>query len=571
MSGTAPGPEREPETSAVDRTVPVAKQQPGWQRVHPVSPMVRGWLALAALAYFVGRDQLEAVFSGSGTRLPEGRALLWSLLAIGAVLLIIAGSFFLSWWFTRYQLTGEHIRVHSGVLVRQQRQARLDRVQAIDIVQPLLARIFGLAELRFEVADAGESAVRLAYLRLPDAQQLRARILAGASGAGDEPAAGADTDTPAASDTVPGERQVLALSAGRVIASALLSGTTVFLLLAIAGVIVLTAVTGEPASFAAMVPIIFGFGSAYWQMFSSSFNFRASVSRDGIRIHSGLLDTRAQTVPPGRIQALAVRQSPLWRITGWYAVSVNVAGYGAAAGGEGSARTRVLPVGTAQEVFQMLALILPDPGTEDPVKVFTAGMAGTGTDAGFTVSPRRARWRSPFAWRRNGYLVTETALLSRHGFFWRALDVVPHSRTQSLALEQGPVQRLQRLADLVLHSTPGPVSPRVVEMDADVAGRLLDDQALRARSARRRDLPEQWLSASASASVTAAAPAPASDHLSDPTSDPAAPSDVPPETSPAAQPGSVAQPEPVVQPEPAAQPGPETSPAPQEEPPHEHR
>ncbi|MCC3294583.1 PH domain-containing protein [Arthrobacter sp. zg-Y411] len=527
----------------MDDTVATAKQQPEWQRVHPVSPMVRGWLALAALAYFVGRDQLEAVFAGDGTRLPEGQALLWSLLAIGAVLLVIAVSFFLSWWFTRYQLTGEHIRVHSGVLFRQQRQARLDRVQAIDIVQPLLARIFGLAELRFEVADAGESAVRLAYLRLADAQQLRQRILAGASGAGDAQPGSTDPAKPGASDTVPGERQILALSAGRVIASALLSGTTVFLVLAIAGVIVLTAVTGEPASFAAMVPIIFGFGSAYWQMFSSSFNFRASVSRDGIRIHSGLLDTRAQTVPPGRIQALAVRQSPLWRITGWYSVSVNVAGYGVAAGGDGAARTRVLPVGTAQEVFQMLALILPDPGTGDPVRVFTAGVTGTGTDAGFTVSPRRARWRSPLAWRRNGYLVTETALLSRHGFFWRALDVVPHSRTQSLALEQGPVQRLQRLADLVLHSTPGPVSPKVVEMDADVAGRLLDDQALRARSARRRDLPEQWLRPAASHPEPAQEPVP--------------------------QPQPAPQPEPAPAPVPQPEPGP--APVPQENPPHEHR
>ena len=58
------------------------------------------------------------------------------------------------------------MRVNTGFLFRQHRQARLDRVQAIDIVQPLLARIFGLAELKFEVADAGESAVRLAYLPL---------------------------------------------------------------------------------------------------------------------------------------------------------------------------------------------------------------------------------------------------------------------------------------------------------------------------------------------------------------------------------------------------------------------
>ncbi|MCC3289464.1 PH domain-containing protein [Arthrobacter sp. zg-Y1110] len=530
-AGAARGPGEDPETAGID---PAIKTEPEWKRVHPVSPLVRGWIALAALAYFVGRDQVESWFTDGRMDLPAGTALFWTVLALGIALVVIAGSFFLSWWVTRYQLTHDHIRVRSGVVVRRQRQARLDRVQAIDIVQPLLARIFGLAELRFEVADAGESAVRLAFLRLPDAQQLRARILEDASGADEKQSDGGSGTGDA---TVPGEQQVLALSAGRVIASVLLSGTTVFLVLAVAGVIVLTALTGEAASIAAMVPIIFGFGSAYWGLFSSGFNFRASVSREGIRIRSGLLDTRAQTVPPGRIQALAVRQPPLWRITGWYSISVNVAGYGAGADSESSARTRLLPAGTSEEVLRMLALVVPDPGTEDPVGVFTAGMNGSGPAAGFTVSPRRARWLSPLSRRRNGYLVTETALLSRHGFLWRSLQVVPHSRTQSLALEQGPVARRLGLADLALHSTPGPVSPRVVQIDADTARQLLHEQALRARTARRRDLPEQWLRGTG--------PSPAK-------SAPAAPAPAP---APAAPPSTPVTPVPVSK----------------EEPPHEHR
>ncbi|MCQ1946409.1 PH domain-containing protein [Arthrobacter sp. zg-Y1116] len=549
-AGAARGPGKDPETAGIDSVI---ETEPEWKRVHPVSPLVRGWIALAALAYFVGRDQVESWFTDGRMDLPAGTALFWTVLALGIALVVIAGSFFLSWWVTRYQLTHDHIRVRSGVVVRRQRQARLDRVQAIDIVQPLLARIFGLAELRFEVADAGESAVRLAFLRLPDAQQLRARILEDASGLDEKQSDGGNG---AGEATVPGERQVLALSAGRVIASVLLSGTTVFLILAVAGVIVLTALTGEAASIAAMVPIIFGFGSAYWGLFSSGFNFRASVSREGIRIRSGLLDTRTQTVPPGRIQALAVRQPPLWRITGWYSISVNVAGYGVGADSESSARTRLLPAGTPEEVLQMLALVVPDPGTEDPVGVFTAGMNGTGPAAGFTVSPRRARWLSPLSRRRNGYLVTETAILSRHGFLWRSLQVVPHSRTQSLALEQGPVARRLRLADLVLHSTPGPVSPRVVEIDADTARQLLHEQALRARTARRRDLPEQWLRGTGPSLAKSAPAAPAPMPTAPPptSANPPSSSDSPSPT-PANPPPTPVMPLPVSK----------------EEPPHEHR
>ncbi len=156
----------------------------GWLRVHPASPFVRGWVALAALLFFFGRDSFERLLQG-GPLFDErlaGRAP-WLLLGGSALLLLTVLGYVLSWYFTRYQVAGGYVRVNTGFLFRQQRQARLDRVQAIDIVQPLLARIFGLAELRFEVADAGESAVRLAYLRADEARQLRATILARASGA----------------------------------------------------------------------------------------------------------------------------------------------------------------------------------------------------------------------------------------------------------------------------------------------------------------------------------------------------------------------------------------------------
>ncbi len=40
------------------------------------------------------------------------------------------------------------------MICRQSRRIRIDRLQGIDIVQPLVARLFGLAELRMDVAGA---------------------------------------------------------------------------------------------------------------------------------------------------------------------------------------------------------------------------------------------------------------------------------------------------------------------------------------------------------------------------------------------------------------------------------
>jgi len=492
-----------------------------------VSPLVRGWIALAAIAYFVGRDRVEALFrnDGGSSPLPAGTPVLWAVLGLVAVLLAIAVIFFLSWWFTRYQVTSDHVRVRSGIIFRQHRQARLDRVQAIDIVQPLLARLFGLAELRFEVADAGESAVRLAFLPIDDARSLRATILDRASGAEPEAGPGTDGAAPATASEAP-EFPILALTPGRVAGATLLSGNTIFLLLGAAFVAVLAAVTRQGISLAVFIPVALGAAGGYWTAFNSAWNFRAAASRDGIRIRYGLLDTRTQTVPPGRIQAVAVSQPLLWRLTGWYRISVNVAGYGTGATSEGAARTRLLPAGTLEEALQILALVLPNPGSDDPRGLFTAGMAGSGEAHGFTVSPRRARWVAPLQWRRSGYALTETALLSRSGRLWRSLAVVPHERIQSMALEQGPLARKLRIADLRLHSTPGPVAPRIRQLDTGVLRQLFDEQSLRARDARRRDRTERWMHRE-----TATGPAPV------PENPPAAPP-ADPGTPPPATPGS---------------------------------
>ena len=516
----------------------------GWLRVHPASPFVRGWVALAAMLFFFGRDTFERLLQG-GPVFDErfaGRAP-WLLLGGGALLLLTVLGFVLSWYFTRYQVAEGYVRVNTGFLFKQQRQARLDRVQAIDVVQPFLARIFGLAELRFEVADAGESAVHLAYLRADEARQLRATILARASGAvSGTPSLSQATESgqPEAAAAEAPEQILLTVPPSRLAGSLLLSEQSVAIVAGGIASVLLSAYTENRNFTVFLIPAAIGLAAAYWSSFNKGFNFTAAVSPDGIRLRYGLLDTQAQTVPPGRIQALKVSQPPLWRIFGWYRVQVNVAGYGLAGNaGQGSARTTLLPVGSLADVLNILSLVLPDPGTTDPAGVFAAGIngladaaqkpgnaapgtgtTGTGTpgnaapgtgggqdpDGGFVTTPRRARLLAPLGWRRNGFTATETALLLRSGRWWRNLVVVPHQRTQSMALEQGPLARRFRVADLVLHTTAGPVAPRLIQAGLDEARDLLDAQSARARAARKRQTSEHWMEPAAEP-----APAPA-DH-----------------------------------------------------------
>ena len=89
--------------------------------------------------------------------------------------------------------------------------------------------------------------------------------------------------------------------------------------------------------------------------------------------------------------------------------------------------------------------------------------------------------------------MTSRAFLARRGVLTRELDVVPHERTQSLQLEQGPLQRRLDLVSFVLHATPGPVNPRVEHLAGPVGARLMAEQATRAREARAQAVDERWM------------------------------------------------------------------------------
>ncbi|WP_315096465.1 PH domain-containing protein [uncultured Cellulomonas sp.] len=490
-------------TGAPDVETPRAEDITGWRRMHPVTPALKGWkvlVAVLAIAWFqVGENLQQAI------DLLEGRAFLALLGGILLVGLIGFGYSAVAWRVTRFAVTDDAVHLRTGILFRQQRQARLDRLQAVDVVQPLLARLVGLAELKLEVAGGSGSAVSLAFLRESEAEALRAELLALAAGLQRPGAAVAAPDvTDAPSDAVAPapvpvpfdvapERQVYELPMGRLVKATLRSGTVPGLLLMVAAAITIAIVAQDIGAAFVLVAPLFGAVTFVWSRINQGANFRAAISPDGIRLRHGLTEARAQTVPPGRVQAIRLRQGPLWRGPDWWRVEINVAGYGQA---DSQQRDTVLhPVATRDEALTALWLVLPDLGVEDPVALVEAALTGTGIHGGFTAAPRRARWVDPVGWRRHGVRVTDRALVTRSGRIWRSVDVVPHERTQSLGLAQGPVQRRLGLASFVLHSTPGPVAPRVNHLDAAVAAALLDEQSERARTARATATPEQWMRA----------------------------------------------------------------------------
>ncbi|HZK58461.1 MAG TPA: PH domain-containing protein, partial [Cryobacterium sp.] len=213
---------------------------------------------------------------------------------------------------------------------------------------------------------------------------------------------------------------------------------------------------------------------------------------DGVRVGYGLLSTRNETLPPGRIHAVSVSQPLLWRPFGWWHVRINTAGRSTNKGAGGQSNTTMLPVGTLSDVARVLELILPGFNSEEHRVMVDRGLRSAGGSDGFSNAPRRAAWLRPFSWRRTGYAVSAGVVLLRRGVISRELVLVPLARLQSVGIDQGPVRRMLRLATARLHTVAGPVSASLSVVDVDEAVRLFERIAAGAVESAKSDTSHRW-------------------------------------------------------------------------------
>jgi putative membrane protein len=156
-----------------------------------------------------------------------------------------------------------------------------------------------------------------------------------------------------------------------------------------------------------------------------------------------------------------------------------VAGYGLQEAAQMAVAASVVPFHDAARLIWCLAPSLVTPELEP---MWRTALTGSGPAPGFQGAPRRARWLSPFAWRRIAYTVTPDALVIRTGFWIRCVTVVPHQRVQGVSAHAGPLQRLFGLATVRVHSTAGPVLPHLPHLNADDAAALVRAQTSRWRA-----------------------------------------------------------------------------------------
>jgi putative membrane protein len=525
-AGSAAAPHPEPE-----HTERHAAEQPAtaiaasltdgeWHRMHPASPLLKGGITLIAILGVVVanmRDSLINIFVpgyvGEGDPVDyvlEHGYIGLALLILAAFLVVLIAAFYVSWRMHSFRITNEVVEVRSGILFRTNRKARLDRIQGINIVRPFFARLFGAAKL--EVNQAGADAnVQLSYLGSAAADDLRREVLRLASGArrADALAASPASESqekhgiidrrvsellaPELDPNAAPPESVVKIHPLRLIGSVVLSETTIFLILAVAGAIVSVFVWKNFGLLFTLIPAIIGFGSYYVNRVTKSLRYSIAGTPDGVRVGFGLLSTSNETLPPGRIHSVLVSQPLLWRPAGWWEIKVNRASQSSAKGAAGQANTTIMPVGDRGDVMRVLALLLPQLTTEEMARLLADGLTAKGTEEdGFTNSPKRAAWLRWFSWQRNGFAITPDAVLLRKGAVWRALIVVPTPRVQSVSVSQGPLYRLCRLAAIQLHTVAGPITAQLGAVDQDAALGFFREVASVAVASVEADTSHRW-------------------------------------------------------------------------------
>jgi putative membrane protein len=452
-----------------------------FRRLSPLTPVARAPILLLAV---VGTSWQQLISQGLGA----------FSLVLGTILLAGAAYGVASWVRTKYWIDGDELRIDTGVVVRQSRRIRIDRLQGIDIVQPLVARLMGLAELKFDVASGSDREGSLAFLPHGEALALRAALLErrdglrDGEGAGDGEGATAaavptgpslptgqpwPTPWPTAGRTGPPgapEVRLATLQLGPLLGSLLLSTETLLMLLSGVALVVTFVLTGAFLLAGGIVPALVGLALSLGRKLTSYYDFTLSDSAAGLHVRRGLTSLSSQTIARARIQGLVVTEPLLWRPFGWARLDVSVAGYRMSTDLDAvQASSTLMPVAPRAEIDGLVRHVL---GRD------VAGVV-------LTPPPRRARWLAPLtAWTMAVGQDAEL-VVGRRGFWHRRLDIVPQARVQSARLAQGPLQRRLRLADVHVDSPPGPVRLVAELRDAGEARALLDRTVDVGRLARR--------------------------------------------------------------------------------------
>ncbi|TVR74066.1 MAG: hypothetical protein EA415_06320 [Sphaerobacteraceae bacterium] len=347
------------------------------QRLHPAAIII---LAIRVSRQLALPVMAPAVFSLINQGL-DAISYGFLLLLLGALTLLVvlsAGWGFLYWQRYTYQIIDNELILKQGIIFRKQRSIPRERIQAIDLVEGVMHRVFGLVSVRVQTAGGIGPGFSLLGISRLEADALRQELALSPaqvrSVAADEidldpDAEPAEQVAPALAETEPAP--IRQLSFPQLLLAAATSGSIgIALPIVASGVSLLNNMMPNVDLFE-LGTMLFG-GVSWWSIalfvliaaWIMSFfgtilahtGFTIRRSEDNLLIERGLIEKRRATVPLNRIQAIRVIDGVLRQPFGYAMVKVESAGYG-----EDAAESSVLfPMLPRQDVREFLEATVPE-------------------------------------------------------------------------------------------------------------------------------------------------------------------------------------------------------------------
>jgi putative membrane protein len=357
-----------------------------WHRLHPTTLIVRAAdyakkLVVPALIVFV-----------------LARNSTWEYWLLVGFVPAIAFEFF-RYFTLKYSFGAEELVVRRGLIFRSERHIPFDRIQNINLIQGVLHRVFGVADVSIETAGGKEPEAVLKVLSVDAVAHMRQRVFhesgpAILAAAGDE---AGDNLTTSAADALPGQipasisRRValprtllLQLSARELAILGLITVRGLALVAVLIGLGwefdlwdrfdfrgwisrhfqegVSTQETAVAIGVALLcVPVLAGLSIAW--CFLRFWNYRLELAGEDLHISAGLLTRRSATIPRHRIQLITLRESLLHRL--FERVSVRVETASGVSEENDEAKDRVMsqrwfiPIIRRDQADELLRRVLP--------------------------------------------------------------------------------------------------------------------------------------------------------------------------------------------------------------------
>ncbi len=447
------------------------------QRLHPLGLFVGMVRQLPQLFVPIAAALYGARGSGIGGALIVAAVLLASLLFR-----------FLGWMRFRYYLGEDDVRIEHGLLSRSARSIPYDRIQDVSIERHPLARLCGLAEVKFETGGGAGEEAKLSFVSSDEAERLRDVVRALKSGAA---ASGLNTEPELAEAQVPvfamDNRRLLVLGfySFSLIILAVLGGLAQqfdFLLpfdfwdirswigLAETQGVDVTHIDYASQTWGAVlglaVLVLAGIATGIIRTFLTDYGFRLDRTPQGFRRRRGLFTRTDVVMPVARVQAAQIGTGPVRKRHGWYSLQF----ISLASDTKQQSHHMVAPLASLGEIWPIAAEAGLRPPADDlpfeaarPAPWIDRWLVGMVLLAAAAIAVSLALgsvgWLIPLLavpltvvlwldWRHHAGALDADQIYARHGWWNQRLDLARQVNVQTVTISQGPLMRRRGLARL---------------------------------------------------------------------------------------------------------------------------